>query len=126
MPNDAKLGLVVGVALVVVIAVVFFRREPAAADPGAGRAAAVTPAGTESAPSPRNHLRPFPADPTASSRPGPPVRRHVVREGETLYSLARHYYQDDRKFVDIYRANQAVLTTPDPLPPGTVLVIPQE
>src|SRR5262245_28347355 len=31
MPNDAKLGLVLGVALVLVIAVVFFRKEPAAA-----------------------------------------------------------------------------------------------
>jgi hypothetical protein len=27
MPNDAKLGLVVGVVLVIAIAVVFFRRE---------------------------------------------------------------------------------------------------
>ena len=31
MPNDAKLGLVLGVALVLVIAVVFFRKEPSAA-----------------------------------------------------------------------------------------------
>ncbi len=27
MPNDAKLGLVVGVALVIVVAVIFFRKE---------------------------------------------------------------------------------------------------
>jgi hypothetical protein len=31
MPNDAKLGLVLGVALVLLIAVLFFRREPASA-----------------------------------------------------------------------------------------------
>lgn len=32
MPNDAKLGLVVGMVLVLVIAAVFFRKEAAAAD----------------------------------------------------------------------------------------------
>jgi nucleoid-associated protein YgaU len=112
MQNDAKLGLVVGVGLVIVIAVVFFRREPAQAD--AGQAAAVAPAGQDGRPAPRNQL---PA-------PGP-VRRHVVQQGDTLYGLARRYYQDDRKFVDIYRANQDVLTTPDPLMPGTDLVIPE-
>lgn len=37
MPNDAKLGLVVGIALVLLIAILFFRREP-------------TPAGIESGP----------------------------------------------------------------------------
>lgn len=31
MPNDAKLGLVVGMALVLLIAVLFFRREPTVA-----------------------------------------------------------------------------------------------
>ena len=28
MPNDAKLGLVVGVGLVIAVAVLFFRKEP--------------------------------------------------------------------------------------------------
>ena len=35
MPNDAKLGLVVGVSLVIVAAVFFFRKEPPALDPAA-------------------------------------------------------------------------------------------
>jgi hypothetical protein len=34
MPNDAKLGLVVGVGLVLLIAVVFFRKDPVAATGG--------------------------------------------------------------------------------------------
>ncbi len=40
MPNDAKLGLVLGVAIVVVIALVFFRAEPIAArsNPNSSRA----------------------------------------------------------------------------------------
>lgn len=35
MPNDAKLGLVVGVSLVIVVAVFFFRKEAPAVDPAA-------------------------------------------------------------------------------------------
>ena len=42
MPNDAKLGMVAGVALVIVVAVVFFRRDAAAGAPNGPKA--VTPA----------------------------------------------------------------------------------
>jgi hypothetical protein len=42
MPNDAKLGLMVGVGLVVVIGFVFFRKEPATANPGEAAPAAVS------------------------------------------------------------------------------------
>lgn len=35
MPNDAKLGLVVGVSLVIVVAVFFFRKDAPAVDPAA-------------------------------------------------------------------------------------------
>lgn len=46
MPNDAKLGLVVGVALVLFIAAVFFRKEtlsPNDPDPASHGSAAATP-----------------------------------------------------------------------------------
>lgn len=35
MPNDAKMGLVVGVSLVILVAVFFFRKEAPASDPAA-------------------------------------------------------------------------------------------
>jgi hypothetical protein len=42
MPNDAKLGLVVGVGVVIAVAVLFFRQEqPATAKPVAGKTAVV-------------------------------------------------------------------------------------
>jgi hypothetical protein len=41
MPNDAKLGLVVGVALVLLVATLFFRKEPVSS---AAPAAASAPA----------------------------------------------------------------------------------
>ncbi len=45
MPNDAKLGLVVGVGLVIAIGVVFFRKEPPpnASNPPGAAAPALTP-----------------------------------------------------------------------------------
>ncbi len=44
MSKDAKLGLVLGIALVIVIAVVFFRKDPAQAKAsGEPTAAAVKP-----------------------------------------------------------------------------------
>jgi nucleoid-associated protein YgaU len=103
MPKDAKFGLVVGTGLVLLIAILFFRKEPAAARPGADPASvAVKPA-------------------AAARRP---ARKHVVQEGETLFSLASRYYNDSTRFVELYQANREVLTTPEQLPEGAELVIP--
>jgi hypothetical protein len=45
MPNDAKLGLVVGMTLVLLIAIFFFRPQPAPNQPEAAQAAtAASPA----------------------------------------------------------------------------------
>jgi nucleoid-associated protein YgaU len=52
------------------------------------------------------------------------ARHHIVQEGETLFNLAQRYYNDGDKSGEIYRVNRNVLKTPDALPPGTVLVIP--
>jgi nucleoid-associated protein YgaU len=103
--------LVVGLALVVVIAVVFFRRDPHP-EPAAGAAAAVNPA------PPPPSGRPVKARPTSGGR------RHVVRDGETLRSLARRYYSDEARADAIFQANRGELAAPDPVLPGTVLVIP--
>jgi hypothetical protein len=40
MPNDAKLGMVIGIGLVLLIAVIFFRQEPAEASAGSSTPAA--------------------------------------------------------------------------------------
>jgi hypothetical protein len=49
VPNDAKLGMVVGVGLVIVVAVLFVRRGPSTASPAEGPRA-VTPAPRMSGP----------------------------------------------------------------------------
>ena len=54
------------------------------------------------------------------------VRRHVVREGETLKKIAGYssVYGDSELWVLIYQANKDKVRNPNKLTPGTVLVIP--
>jgi hypothetical protein len=47
MPNDAKLGLIAGVAVVLVIAALFFRKEAAPVQAGTESAAVSASAGAE-------------------------------------------------------------------------------
>jgi hypothetical protein len=77
MPNDAKLGLVVGVGLVIAVAVVFFQKEPD-----------VTPAAkaaTAAAPSPAGQLRTVKAKNTArteeNARPSTAAGEGRAQEG---------------------------------------------
>jgi nucleoid-associated protein YgaU len=128
MPNDAKLGLVVGVGLVIAVAVVFFRKDGPALDAAAH---SVSPAQAAPAvpPAPPAGGRTRTVNAQSGIRTGhTPVpaegRCHTVRPGDTLFSLAQHYYGDRDKFDLIYRSNRGRLESPDSLTPGTVLVIP--
>ena len=120
MPNDAKLALVIGVGLVVVVAVIFFHK-----DLMGGRSAANVgnPPGAAPAAPDNGQSRRVAARPTSRvSDPAP--RQHTVEEGDSLYGLAERYYGDGERFADIFQANRAVLKRPDRLEVGTVLVIP--
>jgi nucleoid-associated protein YgaU len=50
--------------------------------------------------------------------------RHIVQEGETLETLAQHYYGDGARAADIQRANEDVLKEGPTLAPGMSLIIP--
>ena len=115
MPNDAKLGLVIGVGMVVAVAVVFFR-EDASRGP-LSRASSNNPVFRAAA-----GARPVNGK-MASRSAG---QHYTVQEGDTLTSLARRYLGDEEKADSIYRQNQDVIKTPDQLVPGTVLVIPEK
>lgn len=121
MPNDAKLGLVLGVGLTITVAVLFFRKDVAIVPP-----AAMVPGAAQTAPQATNALtsqkkdRGVPGRTVSRSN----VRTHVVAEGDTLFSLAEKYYQDKNRFVEIYQANRDVLSSPDQLKAGTELVVP--
>jgi nucleoid-associated protein YgaU len=116
MPNDAKLGLIVGLGIVIVVAVVFFHKEPGTTGLNEAPPAAVG-----------DPARPVKARPTSLAKEAgeePEVRRHTVKDGDTLFSVAQEYYGDKERFLAIYQANRAALKSPDQLTPGTVLVIP--
>lgn len=127
MPNDAKLGMVVGVGLVILVAVIFFRKDLAPGDLPTDKTAATTLNPPPPA-APRNLVGPTKGKTMSRSDDRdavePAIRKHTVEEGETLVSLAQRYYGDGDRFAMLYQANRKVLKTPDSLAPGTVLVIP--
>jgi nucleoid-associated protein YgaU len=126
MPNDAKLGLVIGVGLVITVAVVFFRKDQvdlpssaAGASGGIGSTGlspTVSTGGTRGSYEAKSPPRPQGAN--ASNY------RHTVQEGETLFSLAHRYYGDKDRFIEIYQVNRETLRSPDALTPGMTLTIP--
>lgn len=56
--------------------------------------------------------------------PAPAARTHVVREGETLGTIAARYYGAVAAFARIVEANRATLANPDLIFPGQTLKIP--
>lgn len=52
--------------------------------------------------------------------------RHVVKSGESLSKIAKHYYGDAMKYKQIFSANTNILNNPDVIYPDQVLVIPNE
>lgn len=51
-------------------------------------------------------------------------RSHVIAKGDTLYGLARMYYNDVARWKDIYEANRPSITDPNRIRIGQKLVIP--
>lgn len=64
-----------------------------------------------------------PAPPPAGT--ADPTRIHTVVKGDTLYGLARRFYQDPSRAKDIYAANRNKMRSQNDLQVGMELVIPQ-
>lgn len=56
--------------------------------------------------------------------PGGGGRVHVVGKGDTLYKLARDYYNNESRWRDIWQANQQRVGNPNQIPLGMKLIIP--
>ncbi len=69
---------------------------------------------------------PQPAEEAAVAEPAPTGgRTHVVQRGDTLFKLARQYYNGDQsQWRRIYQANQSQIPNPNQLKVGQQLVIP--
>ncbi len=118
MPNDARLGLVVGVTVVILVAVLFVRKDSMSRGaPGKGLSANNASAVVQ--------LPPIPSGLPTIPRPGlSSARTHTVGDGETLTSVAVQYYNDPAKVSLLFQANRDRLMAPDRVPVGTVLVVP--
>ncbi len=62
--------------------------------------------------------------PAIASAANAEKRYHVVKKGDTLSGISRHYYGSAQKWHKIYETNQAILTDHNRLKVGLVLVIP--
>src|SRR4051794_12772729 len=113
MPKDARLGMVIGVSVVIAFAVLFFRKDVPAL---AGNVQSPGAAATIKSPVP-----PVPGLPSVI----PANRRHTVAEGETLVSIAVKYYDDGSMAGFLFRANRDRLMAPDRVPLGTILYVPE-
>jgi nucleoid-associated protein YgaU len=52
--------------------------------------------------------------------------QYTVVSGDTLGSIAKHFYGEPKKYTQIFKANVDVLEHPDKIEVGQVLVIPFE
>lgn len=50
---------------------------------------------------------------------------YIVKKGDTLWSIAKAYYGDESKFINIYRANSDKVKVTNALTPGIRLLMPQ-
>jgi len=73
----------------------------------------------------------YPADPYGSSAAASGgdyaaggARYHTVAKGDTLYRLARMYYNDQARWKDIYEQNRSQISDPNRIRVGQRLVIP--
>jgi nucleoid-associated protein YgaU len=55
---------------------------------------------------------------------GPPPRVYTVRSGDTLSSIARKQLGDAERWPEIFELNGDVISDPDEIFPGQVLLIP--
>lgn len=134
MRKDYKVGLALGVIFTVLLVVILGIRPRKAPTPAP--ASQVQPAQPQPAPfvpgpvtQPEPNVpRPEPKIPTIGQpQPQPqqpPVRTHLVREGETLSDISERYYGTPHQWQKIYKANRSVIKDPDHIYPGMKLVIP--
>lgn len=68
-------------------------------------------------------------DDTALRSPQPQAARpkvHEVQSGDTLSSIANKYYGEANAYQRIFEANRPMLSDPDEIYPGQVLIIPEK
>ena len=62
--------------------------------------------------------------PAAAVQPAATTRIHVVKSGDTLGAIAKHYYGNASKYMKIFEANRDQLSDPNKINIGQKLIIP--
>ncbi len=63
--------------------------------------------------------------PTRSTENSPEAKTHHVKPGDTLWNIAKYYYDNGSKYTIIYEANKSIIGgNPNLIYPGQVLTIP--
>lgn len=52
-------------------------------------------------------------------------RTYTVKSGDTLSAIAKAFYSDASHCMKIFEANKNILSNPDNIVPGQVLIIPE-
>jgi hypothetical protein len=126
MPNDAKLGLVVGVGLVIAFAVVFFRKVPESHSPQFEGGSIAVPVPHDDAAPPRGQIQSIDRRSSALTT-SPEIANHnpVAMHRGNLMSLARGHAVRAQNATGSDGIDRALLRAPDPLPTGSMLVSPE-
>lgn len=62
---------------------------------------------------------------TTTNEPAAAVRGlYTIKKGDTLIGLARRYYNDERKWKEIWTANRERIPNPNRIMPGLEIVLP--
>lgn len=91
-------------------------------DGGSGGAYPVELASSPMEPAP--YSAPVATETYASSEASAGGQVHVVQRKETLYALARQYYNDAKQWRRIYEANRERISDPNRISVGMKLIIP--
>ncbi len=52
--------------------------------------------------------------------------KHIVKKGENLSKISKHYYGVEHRWTEIYEANKSKISKPDLIQPGLELTIPSK
>jgi len=64
------------------------------------------------------------ADDPAASGDNPYTQWYEVQPGDSLWKIAKHHYGDGSLYMEIFKANQDILSDPDKIQVGQRLRIP--
>lgn len=64
------------------------------------------------------------AAPAAQNQTQTAIKYYTVQEGDNLSKIAKHIYGNANDYTKIFEANKPMLTDPDKIYPGQVLVLP--